>query len=220
MTNILGTLNLLEAIKTINLQAFINTGTSSEYGYKQLPMKETDLLTPNSFYASSKASISLFCQVFAQQFNQPIITLRPFSIYGDWEEPTRFIPTVITSCLKNKSIRLVSDNQRRDFLYVKDMTRAFLLAGLSSNCNGEIINVCSGKQYLITKTAQKIIKLIGNPVKIKKQAYPSRRWDTNYWLGNRQKAKKLLNWEPKYSLEAGLIKSINWHKTITKDGPL
>ncbi len=215
-TNILGTVNLLEATNDINYKNFVNTGTSSEYGYKTKPMKETDSLEPTFFYAASKASASLFCQVLAKQFNKPIVTLRPFSIYGDWEEPSRFIPVMITSCLEGKTIKLIPGKQKRDFLYVKDMTRAYLMAGLKPKLGGEIINIGSGRQYLISKTAEKIIKLVGNKVKVKMGEYKPRKWDTNFWVADRSKAKKLLGWEPKYPLDQGLKESIKWYKSHLK----
>jgi len=211
-TNIQGTVNLLEATNKINYQSFVNTGTSSEYGYKKKPMKETDILEPTFDYAVTKASATLICQAHAKQFNKPIVTLRPFSIYGDWEEPGRFMPTIITNCLKKKTIKLVPGKQARDFLYVKDMVRAYLLAGMGKNILGEVINVGSSKQSLIFKVAEKIIKLVGNKVKVKVGAYKPRTWDTCLWVTDRTKAKKLLNWEPKYSLEDGLKKSIEWYR--------
>ena len=211
-TNILGTVNLLKAVNDINYESFVNTGTSSEYGYKTKPMKETDVLEPVFPYAVTKATVTMFCHMFAKQFGKPVVTLRPFSIYGDWEESSRFIPVMITSCLKGKTIKLVPGKQKRDFLYVKDMTRAYLMAGLKKNLAGEVINIGSGKQYLISQTAKKIIKLVGNEVEVKIGTYKPRKWDTSFWVADKTKAKQLLGWEPKYSLENGLKKSIEWYK--------
>lgn len=210
-TNLLGTGNLLEALNKFDYLNFVNTGTSSEYGYKKKPMKETDLLEPNFFYAAIKASTSMLGQVFAKQFNKPVVTLRPFSIYGEWEEPGRFIPTIIANCLTSKTIKLVPGKQVRDFLYVKDLVRAYLMAGLRSDLGGEIINIGSGKQSLISQAAKTIIKLVGNPVKIKVGAYTPRTWDTTNWQADIGKANKVLKWKPEYSLEAGLKQAIEWY---------
>ena len=208
-TNILGTVNLLEAIKNTQT-ALVNTGTSSEYGYKNKPMKETDSLEPTFAYAASKAAISWLGKIFSQQFNQPIITLRPFSIYGDWEEPDRFVPTIINNCLKNQPIKLVSGKQVRDWLYIEDMVRAYLMAGERSDLKGEIFNIGSGKQVLVSEVARKIIKLVNKPVQVRVGAYKPRQWDTGNWQADITKAKKILGWEPKYSLEQGLKKTITW----------
>lgn len=208
-TNILGTVNLLEPIKN-SRTVMVNTGTSSEYGYKNKPMKETDSLEPTFFYAASKAATSWLCQVFAKQFNQPTITLRPFSVYGDWEEQSRFIPTIINNCLNNQPIKLVAGKQVRDWLYVEDMVRAYLMAGQRPDLKGEIFNIGSGKQVLVSEAAKKIIKLINNPVKVEIGGYQPRQWDTGNWQADITKAKKILGWEPKYSLEQGLKKTITW----------
>lgn len=211
-TNILGTVNLLEAFRNINC-TFINTGTSSEYGYKQKPMKETDVLEPTFPYAATKASATLVGQVFAKQFNRPFVTLRPFSIYGPWEEPSRFIPTIINNCLTGQPIKLTPGKEVRDWVYVEDMVRAYLLAGIRPDLSGEIFNIGSGKQTTILATAKTIIKLIDRPVELKIGAYPPRIWDTNFWVADRSKAKKMLNWEPQHSLVQGLKKTIDWFKT-------
>lgn len=208
-TNIFGTVNLLEAIKN-SQTVLVNTGTSSEYGFKNKPMKETDSLEPTFAYAASKAATSWLGRIFSQQFNQPIITLRPFSIYGDWEEPTRFIPTIINNCLKNQPIKLVAGKQVRDFLYVEDMVKAYLMAGQRLDLRGEIFNIGSGKQVLVSEVAREIIKLVNNPVTVKVGAYQPRQWEANNWQADISKAKKILKWQPQFSLEQGLKKTITW----------
>ena len=79
--NIVVTKNLLVACNKISYKCFINTGSSSEYGLKRKPMRETDSLNPLSFYSVTKASATFLSQVFARQFNKPIITFRLFSVY-------------------------------------------------------------------------------------------------------------------------------------------
>ena len=179
-------------------------------------MKETDVLEPTFAYAAAKAAATLIGQVFAKEYHQPVITLRPFSIYGPWEEPSRFIPTIINAALRSQPVKLTPDKEVRDWLYVEDMIRAYLLAGLRPDLGGEIFNIGSGRQTTILATAKKIIKLIGNQVRVEVGAYQPRQWDTNFWVANRQKAKQLLGWEPKYNLKQGLIKTICWWNSVGK----
>lgn len=179
-------------------------------------MKETDVLEPNFAYAATKASATLIGQVFSRKFNLPVTTLRPFSVFGNWEESSRFIPTIINSCLHYQPIKLVPGKIVRDFLYVDDMIRAYLLAGLNPDLGGQIFNIGSGRQYSIRETTEKIIKLIGNQVKVIIGTYQPRQWDTNYWVADRSKAKKLLGWQPQFSLEQGLTKTIAWWKNAGK----
>lgn len=106
--NLHGTINLLEACIENGFEIFINTGSSSEYGFKNQPMKESDILEPNSYYALFKSVATNYCQYLARSNKLPIITLRPFSVYGQFEESTRLVPTLISSLMKNECPPLVS----------------------------------------------------------------------------------------------------------------
>lgn len=211
-TNILGTANLITALNSINYKCFVNTGSSSEYGFKNKPMKETDLLAPESFYAATKATSTYFCQVIAKNFARPIITLRPFSVYGPYEEPTRLIPTVIKNIIISKPVLLTSKTAKRDFIYVEDFVNCYLKIPqlINKKLYGQVFNVGTGKQYSnedIVKTVRQILK---KKVIIRKGAYKNRTWDSDYWVGNISKAKRLLHWKPEHSLKEGLRKTVSW----------
>ncbi len=214
-TNITGTANLLLSLADINYECFVNTGTSSEYGFKEKPMKETDLLEPVSYYAATKASASLICQVFAKEFKKPIVTLRPFSVYGPWEEGSRLIPTVINSILKDKQINLTAGKEKRDFIYIDDLVDAYLKAA-RTGLSGEIINIGSGKQFSTREVVEIITSLIKKGAKINYGAYKPRIWDTDFWLADKRKAKKLLGWKPKFNIKEGLTQTIKWFEQNLK----
>ncbi|MEK7450490.1 MAG: SDR family NAD(P)-dependent oxidoreductase [Patescibacteria group bacterium] len=206
--NIEGTLNLLMASKDINYAVFINTGSSSEYGFKNKPMNEEDLLEPASFYAATKASATLFCQVFAKEYKKPIVTLRPFSVYGQHEEKDRFIPTIIKAVIENKPINLTPGNQRRDFIYIDDVVDAYIKTIRNGkSLAGQILNIGTGKQYSNDDVVKMLFKAVGKTVSVKKGAFPKRLWDTPYWAANISKTNKLLKWKPQFSLEEGLRKT-------------
>jgi len=212
-TNIKGTLNLLTASKSIDYDIFINTGSSSEYGIKNKPMKETDLLEPVSFYAATKASTTLLCQVFAREYQKPIVTLRPFSVYGPLEEKERFIPTIINSVLHNKPIKITSGNQRRDFIYVQDIVDIYIKTiMMGKSLSGQVLNMGTGIEYTNDEVVKTLFKISGKKVKIEKGAFPKRLWDTKHWRADISKTKRTLNWKPKFSLEEGLRDTFNWFK--------
>lgn len=209
-TNITGIVNLLNALSGTNYQSFVNTGTSSEYGLKNKPMKESDLLEPITFYAATKVSTTLLCQVFAKMNNKPIVTLRLFSVFGYYEPLSRLIAAAIKSCLTGKTLKLTSGEQKHDFIFIEDVIDAYLKVPFIKNISGEIINIGSGKQYSNEEVIHKISKLCQKKLKIKKGAYPPRYWDTNYWVADNSKAKKLLGWKPKHTFDQGLQKTIDW----------
>ena len=211
-TNILGTYNLLESTKSVPYECFINASSSSEYGLKEKPMRETDMLDPISFYAATKASITLLCQVFARQFNKPIISFRLFSVYGPYEEPTRLIPVAMRAAITGHTLKLTFGKERRDFIYVDDVVQAFFQARNKKNLGGEIFNIGTGKQYTNLQVAEIIQKYSQNMLKIELGAYEPRNWDTDFWVADISKAKSKLGWKPKYNLAKGLEKTYSWFR--------
>lgn len=209
LSNIFGTYNLLEASKDINYRIFVNTGSSSEYGFKEKPMKEKDVLEPITFYGASKASATLLCSVFAHIYKKPIITLRLFSVYGPYEEPTRLIPTAIKSALTGQILNITSGRFMHDFVFVEDVVSAYFLA-LNQKHNGQILNIGSGKQYSNLEIAKIINKISKNRLGFKIGNFKKRYWDTNYWVADINKTQFILAWKPKYNLEQGLLKTYEW----------
>ncbi|MBU1085650.1 GDP-mannose 4,6-dehydratase, partial [Patescibacteria group bacterium] len=116
-------------------------------------------------------------------------------------------------CLKGDKINLASGEQRRDFVYIDDVIEAYLLAAKNSNLRGEMVNIGSGIQYSVNDVVSKIIEVTGKKVRVEKNSYQPRSWDSDYWVANRRLAKKILRWEPEYNLDQGLEKTIKWFLT-------
>jgi nucleoside-diphosphate-sugar epimerase len=212
-TNVLGTLNLLQATAQIAYERFVYTGSSLEYGVKNTPMKETDMLEPSTFFGMSKAAQTLLCQQFAKEHFQPIVVLRLFSVYGYWESPKRLVPTVIRAALRNQEIALTVPGYRRDFVFIEDVIEACLLAVKANISSGEIINVGSGQQWGNEDVADIVQTLVSDwKFQVNVGGYPAHRSDTPFWVSDIQKAKRLLGWEPRYTLKIGLEKTIAWFR--------
>lgn len=208
--NIIGTVNLVNACSKIGFDIFVNTGSSSEYGLKSKPMSETDLLEPINDYGVAKASATLFCQVKAKSEKLPIVTLRLFSPYGYYEEPTRLVPSVIISCLLGENPKVSSSDSVRDFIFIEDVMDAYIRVIKTSDISGQIFNIGYSQQHSVDDVVNKIIELTGNKVKPKWGNIPKRPNEPNIWQADISKAKDILNWEPKYGLDEGLKKTIKW----------
>lgn len=211
-TNTLGTVNLIEALNPLPYKAFVMTGSSSEYGYKSNPMKESEVLEPNSFYSATKGAATLIAQAYGMVERKPTVILRLFSIYGPWEEPGRFIPTALAKCLNGDRLPVTAGKEVRDFVYVDDTIAALLLAARKAKkLRGQIFNIGSGKQMEITDAAIKIINIVGTDTKISIGDYPSRPWDaTISWQADTRKSRTLLGWRPTTSFEQGIKKTADW----------
>lgn len=208
--NIVGLYNLLDASKEIKYKSFVISGSSSEYGFKNKPMKESDYLEPNSYYSATKSAGTLLAQSYALLNKKPIRILRLFSVYGPYEDKNRLIPTVIRKALNKERIFVTKEKLKRDFIFVDDVVDVFYKTLKKKLKNGEIINVGTGKQYSnleIVRIIEKILK-----VKLKLGVFPKRSWDTTNWVADVRKSKKMLNWRAKNSLEQGLRKTIEWQK--------
>ncbi len=213
-TNYIGTINLLDACIEEGLDCFINTGSSSEYGIKEKPMKELDLLEPIDIYGATKAAATLYCQVLAKKYNLPIFTLRLFSPYGYYEEPVRLIPYLIISMLKNEKIKLASPYAVRDFIFIEDVLDVFLqtINKKDQILPGAILNVGSGFDTKVIEVFETLKRIIGYQMNFYLEGIPRDSEQLHIWRADIEKIQKTLGWYPKYKLEDGLIKTIEWFR--------
>ncbi len=211
-TSLWSTTKLLDIAKEQGVGMVINTGSSSEYGTKNHPMREDEFIEPNSYYAVGKAAQTLYCQQFAREEKLPVITLRLFAVYGPYEDPTRFIPMLIMKALANEDVPLVDPNIARDFIYLDDVVDAYLAAAKRPDISGEVFNVGTGIQHTIKETFDTAVALTGSTSKPVIGAYANRSFDTHTWVADANKMRVDLSITPQYTLESGLRATINWAK--------
>jgi len=210
-TNIIGTFNLLNACLDINFDIFINTGTSTEYGIVNSKINENVYPKPLSLYGASKVSATILCELFARAYKKKIITIRPFSVYGPYEEKIRFIPTIIRSLIEQKEIQLTKETIRRDFIYIDDLINAYINAiNYQSYIKHSIYNIGSGVEHTNKQVVQTLFKVTNLKSKLKIGAFAKRKWDTTHCVSDISLAKKDLKWQPINSLDQGLLKTYNW----------
>lgn len=212
-TNIIGTINLIEACLRTDFEAFVNTGTSSEYGFKDYAPPETEFLEPNSNYAVTKASATLFCRYIAQIQKVRLLTLRLYSTYGPYEESTRLMPALIRHGLKGELPPLVNPDVAHDYVYVEDVVEAYLLAATKPGLEqGPVYNVGTGIQTSLRKVVEVARRVMGITVEPKWDSMPNRHWDTIVWVADNRKIRETLGWQPRYSLEEGFRLTMEWFR--------
>jgi polyisoprenyl-phosphate glycosyltransferase len=217
-TNIIGLLNLLQISSAYNIKAFVHAGSSSEYGINCKEPLEDAELHPNSHYAVTKASAAQMIKYYGTILQFPIVNLRYYSIYGEYEEPDRLIPRIIEMGMKKEYPPLVQPDISRDFVYIDDAIYATLLA---SNADfditgGQSINIASNKKTTIRDIANTAKEIFGIPDEPVWGDFANRKWDLKEWYGNASLAKKILNWEATTPLQEGLIKTYKWQKEYSK----
>lgn len=219
-TNVVGTLNLLNASKEFGIDKFLHTSTSEVYGTARfVPITEDHPLQGQSPYSASKIAADQLAYSFYSSFNLPVTTIRPFNTYGPRQSARAVIPTIISQiCSGKKEIILGSLSPTRDFNFVEDTVSGFMAALSSSRGLGEVVNIGSNYEISIGETVSLIADIMSADVEIKSEdsrIRPSGSEVERLWADN-SKALDLFGWTPKYAgksgLRSGLELTIDWFK--------
>lgn len=222
--NFEGVRNLLESVCGLaQLQAFIQAGTSSEYGFECAAPREGSSTIPDSHYAVSKVAATALVQYYARKHGVPACCLRLYSVYGPYEEFSRLIPRLLLAAKAGRLPPLVNPKVSRDFVYVDDVVRAFetVVRKRSRLGKGEIYNIGTGTATTLQKlvaTSRRIFRVEESP---KWGSMENRHWDHPRWYSNPAKARKELGWRATTGLEAGLRATMRWmdaHPEAILDG--
>ena len=210
-SNVVGTVNLLRACSDTGFEAFVNTGSSSEYGFCDHAPAENEKPEPNSCYAVTKASATMFCRYFAQSKDLHIPTLRLYSVYGPWEHPGRLIPTLIVRGLDKELPPLVNPDIARDYVYIDDVIDAYLAAAERTDMErGAIFNVGTGVQTTVREAVSIAIRLMNISAEPRWGSMPDRTWDSGCWIADVCKIKADLGWSAKTAFEQGFQQALEW----------
>ncbi|MDR1259989.1 MAG: GDP-mannose 4,6-dehydratase [Endomicrobium sp.] len=208
-TNILGTLNLLEIARENKIQKFVLASTSSLYAGQKVPFAEDFAVnTPISPYAASKKAAEAMCYSYHYLYGIDVSILRYFTVYGPYGRPDMSIIRFIKWIDDEKPIKIFGDgSQSRDFTYVEDIAIGTLKS--LEKIGFEVINLGSSKTYEINYMITLIEKNLNKKAKYDYKQF--HKADIMSTLANINKAKKILKWTPKISLEHGIRKTVDWY---------
>jgi dolichol-phosphate mannosyltransferase len=210
-TNVAGTVNLVRAGLAAGFEAFVNAGSSSEYGFKKTAPREREWVEPNSHYAVAKVAATHFCRLTAQREGAKIATLRLYSVYGPWEDPGRLMPTMVVQGLAGRLPPLVDPRVARDYVYVDDVSEAFVRAAAKPHPEpGPVFNVGSGKQTTIRQVVEVARRVLAIAERPRWGTMPNRGWDTNVWVSDSRAIRRALGWKPRYTFERGFRQLVAW----------
>ena len=213
-TNVKGTLNILQAARDYNIERVLVTSTSEVYGTAlYVPIDEKHPKQGQSPYSASKIGADAMSDSFYRSFNLPVTVVRPFNTFGPRQSARAVIPTIITQLLAGKTeIKLGALHPTRDLLFVKDTANGFVEIAKSDKTIGEEINIATQQEISIQNLAQLLIDTINPTAKIISDDIRLRpeKSEVDRLLGSADKIKFLTNWQPKFSLQEGLIQTIEW----------
>ena len=214
-TNIIGTLNVLEACRSEQTPRMIHTSTSETYGTAlYVPIDEKHPMQGQSPYSASKIGADKMVESYYKSFELPVVTVRPFNTFGPRQSARAFIPTVISQALAHDQIVMGSLEPVRDLTFVKDTAEGFIKVGLCDTVIGQAVNLGVGHGDTIGDVVKMILKIINKEVKIIQDPARIRpqKSEVMQLVSDNSIAKNICGWAPKYSLKQGLEETIEWIK--------
>ena len=213
MTNIIGTLNVLQACRRHNVARMVHTSTSETYGTAQyIPIDEKHPLVGQSPYSASKIGADKLVESFWRSFDLPVCIIRPFNTFGPRQSARAIIPTIITQALYGNVVRLGNLDPVRDMTFVTDTARGFIAGAKSDECLGTVCNLGVGSGLSIGEFVERIGSLMGKELKVKSdsQRVRSANSEVSRLISDNTKMNKLSGWKPIVSLDDGLQQTIDY----------
>jgi UDP-glucose 4-epimerase len=212
-----GTFALLLAARDARVRRVVYAASSSAYGDQPaLPKVETMAPDPLSPYAVAKLVGEYYCQVFTRAYGLETVALRYFNIFGPRQDPSSAYSGVISrfiSALSSGETPVIygDGGQTRDFTYVSNAVDANLLAAESAQAVGQTINVATGRQVSLNELLS-ILKTVTGRGGVRTEHRDARVGDVRHSLADITRARTLLGYEPRVTLEEGLRRTLDWWK--------
>jgi len=221
--NVKGTLNLLKTCLDSDVKRFILASSASIYGEtKTLPMKENMIPSPISPYAVSKLTAENYAKLFYRVYGLETVSLRYFNVYGPRQRHSQYsgvIPIFIKRLLSNEPpIIYGNGEQKRDFVNVQDVVDANMLASKSKNAVGQVFNIGTGKATSVNQLAKIVLRIFGKKDLQPVHADPRSGDTTEGSCADISEARRVLGYDPKISLEEGIIPLVEWYKKRSNRG--
>lgn len=211
-TNINGSINILDATLPF-AEIIISAGSSSEYGAVPSPMKEDGPTSPTIIYGASKLFVTHYFSIRAKETGKKIIIVRPFSVFGPYEEPLRLVPYLLSSAVTNRKIKLSSPTNVRDYIFVGDFFEGVMYIVKNSDKlkPGEIFNLGTGIETRTEQVVKKINKILGEQLDVEWGKEKIAQPEIPHWFADISKMENF-GWKTRYTLEEGLKITLDWIK--------
>lgn len=212
LTNVLGTLNMLELCKNYGVTDFVLSSSSSVYGNNEkLPFSEDDRVdTPISIYAATKKSNEEMCYTYSHLYEMNCTCLRFFTVYGPWGRPDMALFKFTKSILEGEAIEVYNHgDMARDFTYVEDIVDG-VVAALDNPFRYEIFNLARGNSVKLVEFIEAVESAL--EIKSEKNMMPLQPGDVPETAADITKAKEKLGYNPKFSVQEGVRNFVGWYR--------
>ncbi len=215
-TNIVGTLNVLEAARLCGVSRVVHTSTSEVYGTPSyVPIDEKHPLQGQSPYSATKIAAEKLVESFHRSYQLPVTTIRPFNTYGPRQSARAVLPTIIIQALGGTRISLGRVEPIRDLNFIADTVEGFIAIARCDAALGLTVNVGSGRGISVQQMVQVVSRLMGkqleiemDPVRVRPEGSEVERL-----IADASEATRLFGWRPRTSLDDGLKITVDWFRS-------
>jgi dTDP-glucose 4,6-dehydratase len=210
-TNMLGTLNVLQAVREQGVARLVHTSTSEVYGSAQFtPMTEAHPLVGQSPYSATKIAADKLAESYHRSFGTPVVTLRPFNTFGPRQSARAVIPAITVQALARRTVRLGDPRPTRDFVFVDDTVAGFLAAATAPGIEGRTIHLGGGREVAIGDLPSMIGAAAGLEIAVEHDPQRLRPAESEVerLVADAALANDLLGWRPQVSVEEGLARTV------------
>lgn len=219
-TNVIGTHNVMESARRVGVRRVIHTSSSEVYGSAQyVPMDERHPIVGQSPYSASKIGADQLAHSFWASFDLPVVTVRPFNIYGPRQSQRAFIPSVIAQLVSGRrEISVGTLSTSRDLTFVTDAVRGFRTVAEGLTGLGETYNMGTGLEVTMGEVVEMLGKIAGTDVTVAEELSRVRPLNSEVvrLYSDSSKIEKEFGWRPSHAefdgLQRGLEKTYEWFK--------
>ena len=210
-----GAINLLEALRGRDVRRVVLVGTCHEYGAGQQTEVNDDrfgmeCLDPFNAYAASKVAAWAFGRMYWRSHGLPVVTVRPFQVYGPGQSSRALIPAAIDAALAGDNFPMTPGEQERDFIYITDVVEGMLSAAETPEIDGESLDLGKGIAWPILQVVEQIWRLAGGTGEIRPGALPYRPGVVMHIVADAERTARLTGWRAQVPLEEGLKRTTAW----------
>jgi nucleoside-diphosphate-sugar epimerase len=199
-----GTVHLLEAMKERGVERVVLVGTCYEYGARE----SVEGLDPFNAYAASKVAAWAFGRMYWRAYGLPVVTVRPFQVYGRGQPAHTLIPSAIDAALAGRDFPMTPGEQERDFVFVEDVAAGMLAAAEADGIAGESLDLGTGRVHSARQVVERIWAMTEAQGRVLLGALPYRPGAVMHSVADAKRTARLTGWWALVGLEAGLRQTI------------
>jgi len=205
-----GTLHLLEPLQGQDVRRVVLVGTCYEYGAREA----AEGLDPFNAYAASKVAAWAFGRMYWRAHGLPVVTVRPFQVYGPGQPDHTLVPAAIRAALAGVDFPMTPGGQERDFIYVNDVLEGMLVAAEAPGVEGHSFDLGTGQAHTVRQVVERIWAMTGARGHILPGALPYRTGEVMRLAADADRTARLTGWRARVGLEEGLERTIDWVREV------